>query len=98
MKVTIDHKGDNHMEVMLLGEDHSVPNLLREALMEDESVEFASYNIDHPQLGSPKLVIKTKALKDAIKKAKKMVSEFQAAVEKAKEEKPEKEHKAKKKK
>jgi len=94
MKVKVESKKENDITVTLEGEDHSFPNLLRETVVEDEEVEFAAYNIDHPQLGHPKLTIVTsgkkkpvKILKEAIKKVRKSVSEFDGALDKVKEEK-----------
>ena len=81
MKPSITSKDTKYLEVSLAGEDHSFPNLLREALMEDPDVEFASYKIDHPQLGAPKLYLRTKgkkperALNDAIKKVRKKIAD-----------------------
>ena len=106
MKAKILEKEGNRIEVELVGEDHSLPGLLREALMGDSSVEFASYKLDHPQLGSPKLFLKTsgkkpeKALSDALKKVRKSITDLKAAIGKEKEhkEKEHKEHKEKKKK
>ena len=105
MKVKIGQNKDNKMDITLEGEDHSFPNLLREASMEDEEVEFAAYNIEHPQLGNPKLTIITngkkkpeKVLKDAVKKVRKSISEFQSAVDKVKVEKKEKKETKEKKK
>jgi DNA-directed RNA polymerase subunit L len=90
VKVNILTKNSELLELTMQGEDHSFPNLLREALMEDEDVEFAAYNIAHPQLAPPKLVIRTngkkkpdRALLDAIKKVRKKVADFQAVLEKA---------------
>ncbi|MHA1575954.1 MAG: RpoL/Rpb11 RNA polymerase subunit family protein [Candidatus Thorarchaeota archaeon] len=42
------------------GESHSFPNLLRKTLLEEPSVEFAGYNIDHPLLASPVFTLRTK--------------------------------------
>ncbi len=110
MKVSVASKKDNHLEVTMTGEDHSFSNLLRETLSENDDVEFVAYNIDHPQLGHPKLQLVTKgkkpqkALSEAIKKIRKEISEFQSALDKVKETKSEKthrehkEHKEKKKK
>ena len=41
------------------GEGHSFPNLLRKTLLEEPSVEFAGYNIDHPLLASPVFTLRT---------------------------------------
>ncbi len=104
MKPSIITKDAKYLEVSLAGEDHSFSNLLREALMEDPDVEFASYKIDHPQLGIPKLYIRTsgkkpeKALLEAIKKVRKRISEFNAVLDKEKEHKAPKKKESKKKK
>ena len=58
---------------------HGFPNALRELLVNEKDVEFVAYRIDHPQTGSPKLVIRSgkkkpeKALSEAIKKVRKLV-------------------------
>ncbi len=41
-------------------EDHGFCNLLRKTLLEEPSVEFAGYNLEHPLLGSPIVTLKTK--------------------------------------
>lgn len=41
-------------------ESHGVCNALRHILMQDPSVEYAVYNIDHPLTGKPEMTIKTK--------------------------------------
>ena len=103
MKVSFSSK-DDVLEVTMVGEDHSFPNLLRETLAQDEDVEFVSYRIDHPQTGSPKLVIRTgkkkpeKALSEAVKKVRKQIEAFESALGKVKVEREKKEHKEKKKK
>ncbi len=103
MKVSVELKEDNYLEVIMVGEDHSLPNMLRDALMEDGDVEFAAYYINHPQLGSPKLQIRTngkkkpqKALAEAVKKIRKRITEFQSALEKVKDEKKGRKEKKKK--
>jgi DNA-directed RNA polymerase subunit L len=42
------------------GEEHSFCNLLRKTLLEEESVDFAGYNIEHPLLASPVFTLRTK--------------------------------------
>lgn len=88
LKVKVLKKEKNFLELMLEGEEHSFPNLLRETLLEDEDVEFASYVIDHPQLGNPRLIVRTKkktpeeAIKNAVKKIEKKVAEFEKLLKK----------------
>ncbi len=94
MEVKTITKEKNELEVEIIGEDHSLPNILREMIMQDPSVEFASYIIDHPKLGNPKLYIKTngkktaeKVLNDAVKKVRKEVSDLKTATKAVKKKK-----------
>jgi DNA-directed RNA polymerase subunit L len=88
LEIKISKKGENEVEIELGGEDHSFPNLLREALIQDKTVEFASYSLGHPQLGTPKLYVRTKgskpekALKDALKSTRKDISAVSTAFSK----------------
>ena len=49
---TIEHS-NKEIKFEIGGEGHSFPNLLRKTLLEEPSVEFAGYNIEHPLLASP---------------------------------------------
>lgn len=90
MKLKLLSKGENVIELLIEGEDHSLPNALVSTLLEDDDVEFASYVMDHPEVGQPKLVVRTKrgkpgkALADAVKKLAKQAAAFRSAFEKAK--------------
>ncbi len=44
----------------IVGVGHSFPNLLRKTLLEEPSVEFAGYHIDHPLLAHPVFTLRTK--------------------------------------
>jgi DNA-directed RNA polymerase subunit L len=94
MKVEIKSEGSNYVEITMRGEDISLPNAIREILLNEPGIEFVSCTQDHPQIGAPKLVVRTKGkpalgmVKDAVKKLKKEVAEFKSEL---------KEHKAKKK-
>jgi len=64
------------------GEGHSFPNLLRKTLLEEPSVEFAGYSIEHPLLASPILTLRTKrrqsnvVLREALEKMLARTEEF----------------------
>ena len=66
----------------IAGESHSFPNLLRKTLLEESSVEFAGYNIDHPLLASPVFTLRTKrrqanvVLREALEKMLARTEEF----------------------
>lgn len=61
----------NEIEFEIEDESHGVCNALRHILMQDDDVEYAVYNIDHPLTGKPIMTIKTHGAdpKDALKKA-----------------------------
>lgn len=69
-------------------ESHGVCNALRHILMQDDDVEYAVYNIDHPLTGKPQMTIKTKrgkrprnALKKAAKQLQTESSEFKKLID-----------------
>ena len=71
-------------------ESHGVCNALRHLLMQDEDVEYAVYNIDHPLTGKPEMTIKTKrgkrprnALKKAAEELQKESSELKKLIDEA---------------
>lgn len=69
--------------------DHSFLNVLKEELHEDSSVNVAAYNVDHPLVGKPKLIVETTkgdpktALLGAIKRLKTKNQDFTTAFKKA---------------
>ena len=76
------------LEIIAHGESHSVCNVLRKFLMEDEDVEYAVYGIDHPIVGEPIISIKVKRTKSPKKsllnasiKLKEQSGEFKKLVE-----------------
>jgi DNA-directed RNA polymerase subunit L len=94
MKVKILKKNLNEMRLELEGEGHTFCNLLQKALLEDEAVEMASYNIPHPLVSSPIVYVRMKekrksekkpetALKEAAIKIRHLTKEFRTSFEKA---------------
>ncbi|MBD3405541.1 MAG: DNA-directed RNA polymerase subunit L [Candidatus Lokiarchaeota archaeon] len=69
------------------GEKHAFPNLLRKTLLEEETVEFAGYIIEHPLLSNPVFTIRTKrrqcntVLRDALEKMLARTEEFRKKFE-----------------
>lgn len=90
MDIVVIKNEKEYMEIMLKGEEPGIANALVEILLEDSSVEFAAYKLDHPQVGSPVLVVRVKdgsplsAVKSAVKKLKKQATEFKDALKEAK--------------
>jgi DNA-directed RNA polymerase subunit L len=50
----------NEMEFEVLGENETLLNPVKQALLSDKDVEFAEYIIEHPQLSVPKIFLRTK--------------------------------------
>lgn len=86
---TIEEK-KNKIIVELVGDTHTLPNVLKKELWSDKDVVVSGYNIEHPLVGKPHLVVQTKkkaprtALIDAAKRVKKNIDKFKAAFSKAK--------------
>lgn len=83
MKVHVTKRTENHLELEIEGEDHTLCNLLKKALLKDENVIFAGYKIDHPLLSNPKIYITTNqgfspedALRSAIERLKITLNEI----------------------
>jgi DNA-directed RNA polymerase subunit L len=53
-------KSQSELKIEFAGATHGFCNLLRRTLLEEPSVEFAGYSVDHPLLANPVFTIKTK--------------------------------------
>lgn len=53
-------KGESSRLIKIVGEGHTLCNLLRAELGEDENVTSSAYTIEHPMTESPKFYVKTK--------------------------------------
>lgn len=90
MEIKVLKNEEDYLEIELKGEEYGLPNMLKELLLEDKNVEFAAYRMDHPAVSSPVLMVRTSsgspvsALKNAIKRLKKMASDFRDAIKEAK--------------
>lgn len=90
MQVRVLEKKSNELKIEIEGEDHSFCNVLQRALLEDETIEMAGYNIPHPLVSSPIVYVRTKgqrrpetALRNAAEKIRKQNKEFKETFEKA---------------
>ncbi len=68
LNYVVDEK--NHIEIEFIGEEYSVPAMLKDILLEKKGVEFVAYIVGHPSRDPPRLVLKTK--NDDAKKILKM--------------------------
>lgn len=78
MEVELLEKEGTKMKIKIIGEGHTFCNALRKKLHEDDRVETAAYNIEHPLLSEPIMHVKTvsrKSPKRALIRAAKGLAE-----------------------
>jgi DNA-directed RNA polymerase subunit L len=91
LKLKVLKRTSEELKIEVEGEGHTFCNLLESVLLEDEDVEFASYDIPHPLISNPIISIRTKkgkkpeeALKEAAEKIlqtdKELSEEFNKAL------------------
>lgn len=90
MEIKILENDKNRMVFQLIGADHTFCNALKKELVGVTGVEIATYAIEHPQIGIPKMLIQTKGatkpaktLETAVKNLEKKNKEFSSAFKKA---------------
>jgi len=93
MKIRILDKTKNELKIEIEGEGYTFCNVLQKALLEDDTIEIASYDIPHPLISNPIVYVRTKgrrhpetALKDAAKKIRQQGQDFRKTFKKAFEE------------
>jgi DNA-directed RNA polymerase subunit L len=59
MKINVLKNESNELILEFETGDVTIPDLLANHLLQNEDVEFAGVSKDHPEIGKPKLVIKT---------------------------------------
>ena len=89
MKLDVIKNEKSELEFNIEGERHSIPNLLRDKLSQNNEVEFVAYKLDHPLDQKALFVLKTKGsakkvLEDTIKDIQKDIGEFKKGFEKVK--------------
>ncbi len=60
MKIEEVQREGRTLRFRVVGEDHTLCNLLRKAMYEDENVEAAAYRIEHPLLSHPEFYVRVK--------------------------------------
>ena len=90
MEIKILKKTTNELKIEIEGEGHTFGNVLQKALLEDDTIEMAGYNIKHPLISNPTVYVRTKekrkpeaALRDAAKKIRERSKGFRKSFEKA---------------
>ena len=61
MEIRVLEKTKNKLKIEVVGEDHTLCNALRKELWEDKNVEIAGYNMKHPLISEPEIVVETKS-------------------------------------
>ena len=90
MEIKILEDKKNLLRFEIHGEGHTICNPLKNELLNDPDVEFATYNIAHPLIGIPEVIVKTKknspkdAIQGSIDRLKKKNKNFAAAFDKLK--------------
>ena len=76
MELKLLNKTKNSIEIEIVGEDETLLYPLQQKLIQDNSVEYATYIMGHPLLASPKIVVKVKEGKpqNALKRAAKALA------------------------
>lgn len=81
MEVELLEKEGTKMKVKIIGEGHTFCNALREKLHEDDRIETAAYNIEHPLISDPVMYVKTSERKSPkralIRAAKKLAKDYE---------------------
>jgi DNA-directed RNA polymerase subunit L len=90
MEIKILENEKNKLVFQLIGADHTFCNALKKELVDVKGVLIATYAVEHPQIGIPKIYIETqdsitpkKALESALVNVKKHNKEFLSVFEKA---------------
>lgn len=65
MEINIVAQEKTLLEFEISGADYTIPELIVARLFDDDGVEFASYKVDHPLVGKPRVIVRTKS-KDAL--------------------------------
>jgi DNA-directed RNA polymerase subunit L len=81
MKLEVISKEKSLLEFKLLGERHTVPNLLKSKLVDSKDVEFVSYKLNHPLDEDSIFVLRTVKGKDPVKVLNSAVKEIQSELD-----------------
>ena len=87
MEIKVLKKTSNELKIEIEGEGHTFCNVLQKALLEDDTIEMAGYNIEHPLTSNPTVYVRTKGtrkpkavLMGAAKKIQKQNKEFKKSL------------------
>ncbi len=84
MEIKILKEDKNRIEFEVIGEDHTLCNSIRNELWNNENIEISAYNIKHPLISNPVMLVETskgdprKALQESVERLKKQVKEIKS--------------------
>ncbi|MBT3394955.1 DNA-directed RNA polymerase subunit L [archaeon] len=64
MEIKILESEKNKIKIELIGEDHTLANIIRKELWNDSHIKVSGYDVKHPQIGSPILIVETDGKED----------------------------------
>lgn len=88
MEIKVIKEEKNKIIFEIEGEDHTLANALRKELWNDKKVKAAGYQIEHPLIGMPKMIVETSsgspktAVKDAADRLKKLNAKLKEEIKK----------------
>ena len=81
MEIKIIEDSKKKLVIELVGQDHTLCNIIKEGLNKEKSVTIASYKIEHPLTSNPIMLIEAdnpkKVLEMVIKKTSNFFSELE---------------------
>jgi len=90
MEIKVLKRTSNELKISIQGESHTFCNVLQKALVEDDTIEMAGYDVPHPLVVNSIIYVHTKgqrkpeaAVREAAEKIKKQNREFKKSFEKA---------------
>ncbi len=94
MNIKVLKKTSDELRIEIEGEGHTFCNVLQGALLKDETVEMAGYDIPHPLVANPIVYVRMKegrkpekkpetALREAAAKIKHQTKQFRTSLKKA---------------
>lgn len=71
MEIKVLESAKKRLVFELKGADHTICNVLKTELWKDKDIDVATYSIEHPLIGIPRIIVETKSgdPKKAIMKA-----------------------------
>ena len=82
MEIKILKEEKNKIEFEIIGEDHTLCNVIRNELWNQDNVEISAYNIKHPLISNPIMLVETSkgdpknAIFNSVNSLKKQIKEL----------------------